>query len=86
MALGDNYKTKLFINFYFIDSINFLFITTIQKMGKSDKPIILKDIKILITDYFSNLSSKIYGSTTMGKFYEYLKTPVEEMQRYNLQN
>ena len=86
VVLGDNYKTKLFINFYFIDFKNYLFLTTIQKMSKSEKPIILKDLKILITDYFSFLNSKMYGSTTLSEFYNFLKIPIIEMQKYNLQN
>ena len=47
-ALGNDYKTKLFINFYFIDSRAFLFLVSIQKMANSETPISIKDIKILI--------------------------------------
>ena len=86
IVLGNNYKTKLFINFYFIDTINYLFLAVIQKISKSENPIILKDLKILITDYLSNLNSKMYGSSTLGEFYNFLKNPILDMQKYNLQN
>jgi hypothetical protein len=52
-SLGNDYKNKLFINFYFIDFRPFLFLVSIQKMGVSETPIVTKDIKILITDFFS---------------------------------
>ena len=85
ITLGDNYKTKLFINFYFLDTHNFLFLFTIQKMTTSEQPIILTDLKILITDYISNVNPKIYGSTTIGEFNYYLKDPILKMQSYHLQ-
>ena len=84
-ALGNNYKTKLFINLYFIDTHNFLFIISIQKMGESEQPINFKDIKILITDYFSNLNSKIIGSSKLGEISNFLKEPIKKMQTYHIQ-
>ena len=84
-ALGENYKTKLFINLYFIDTHNFFFIVTIQKMANSDKPINLKDLKILVTDYISYLSSKIYGSATVSTINDYIKEPISKMKNYHMQ-
>ena len=83
--LGDNYKTKLFINFYFLDTHNFIFLFTIQKMTTTEQSIKVKDVKILVTDYISNLNPKIYGSTTIGEFNSYLKDPILKMQSYHLQ-
>jgi len=85
LALGENYKTKLFINLYFIDTHNFLFIVTIQKMANSDKPINLKDLKILVTDYISYLHSKIYGSAKVSEINEYIKEPISKMKNYHIQ-
>lgn len=85
LALGDNYKTKLFINFYFIDYHDFLFIVTIQKMSTSDKPINLKETKVLITDYFSNINSKIISSTKLEDINSYLTEQTSKMQTYHLQ-
>lgn len=85
LALGENYKTKLFINLYFIDTHNFLYIVTIQKMSNSDKPINLKDLKILVTDYISYLHSKIYGSSTVSAINDYLKEPISKMKSYHMQ-
>ena len=81
--LGSEYKTKLFINFYFMDFRPFLFLVSIQKMGESATPIISKDIKILITDYFSK--SKLLGSSTLSTMNEYLKDPLNRMRLYRLQ-
>ena len=82
-SLGDNYKNKLFINFYFIDFRPFLFLVSIQKMGVSEAPIVTKDIKILITDFFSK--SKLVGSSTLSTINEYLKNPLESMKEYRLE-
>ena len=82
-ALGNDYKTKLFINFYFLDTRAFLFLVSIQKMAVSDTPIVVKDTKILITDFFSQ--SKLLGSSTLGKMKEYLEEPLLKMRRYRLQ-
>ena len=84
LALGDDYKTKLFINFYFIDTRSFLFLVSIQKMANSETSISIKDIKILITDFFSN--SKMIGSSPLGQMTEYLKEPLIKMKKYRLQN
>ena len=85
LALGNDYKIKLFINFYFIDFHNFLFVVTIQKMGKSEKSINLNDIKVLMTDYYSNLNSKMLCSIKLGEINEYLKEQVSKIQTYHLQ-
>lgn len=85
LALGTNYKTKLFINFYFIDFHNFLFLVTMQRMGKSDQSINLNDTKVLMTDYFSNLHSKMLCSTKLGEINIYLKEQVSKIQSYHLQ-
>ena len=82
MALGDNYKTKLFINFYFIDFRPFLFLVSIQKMGESETPIITKDIKILITDFFSK--TKLIGSSKISEMNTYLTEPLNLMRSYRL--
>ena len=83
LALGNDYKTKLFINFYFLDTRAFLFLVSIQKMTQSETPISVKDIKILITDFFSN--SKMIGSSLLGEMNEYLKQPLLNMRRYRYQ-
>ena len=85
LSLGGKYQTKLFINFYFIDVHNLLFLVTIQKMSKSDNPINLNDTKVLVTDYFSNLNSKMIGSTKLEEINTYLKEKVSKIQSYNLQ-
>ena len=84
LALGDDYKTKLFINFYFIDTRSFLFLVSIQKMANSETPVSIKDIKILITDFITN--SKMIGSSPLGQMTEYLKEPLIKMKKYRLQN
>ena len=81
--LGSEYKTKLFINFYFIDFRPFLFLVSIQKLGESETPIISKDIKILITDFFSK--SKLIGSSTISAMHTYLINPLNSMRSYRLQ-
>ena len=80
--LGDEYKTKLFINFYFIDFRPFLFLVSIQKMGESETPIITKDIKILITDFFSK--TKLIGSSKISEMNTYLTEPLNLMRSYRL--
>ena len=82
--LGNDYKTKLFINFYFLDYRPFLFLVSIQKMATSDTPIAVNDIKILITDFFSN--SKLIGSSTLSQMNTYLTEPLLRMKGYRLQN
>ena len=54
-ALGPGFNTKLFINFYFAEKQDYLFIITIQKMSIVDTPINLYETKVLITDFFSNI-------------------------------
>jgi len=80
LALGNDYKTKLFINFYFVDTRAFLFLVSIQKMTDSETPISIKDIKILITDFFSK--SKMLGSSTVGQMSTYLAEPLLKMRSY----
>ena len=41
-------------------------------MSKSDKPIDLKEQKVLITDYFSHISSKMIGSVKLREINPYL--------------
>jgi SAM-dependent methyltransferase len=82
-ALGEDYKTKLFINFYFLDTRPFLFLVSIQKMAVSEIPISIKDIKILITDFFSQ--SKMIGTSLLSQMNEYLKEPLIKMRVYRLQ-
>ena len=84
-ALGDNNKTKFFINFYFLDTHSFLFLATIQKMSTSEQPIKVDNIKILITDFTSNINQKLIGSQTVGEFKDFLKVPLIQMQTYHLQ-
>ena len=84
LSLGNDYKTKLFINFYFIDTRAFLFLVSIQKMSTSETPISIKDIKILITDFFTH--SKLLGSSLLGQMNTYLAEPLLRMQKYRLQN
>ena len=85
LALGENYRTKIFINFYYIDIHNFIFVVTIQKMSKSDKPIDLKEQKVLITDYFSHISSKMIGSVKLGEINPYLTNQMSIIKSYHLQ-
>ena len=81
--LGEEYKTKLFINFYFLDFRPFLFLVSIQKMGESEKPLLTKDIKILITEFFSK--SKLIGSSSLGAMPSFLSNPLRLMKTYRLQ-
>ena len=81
--LGNDYKTKLFINFYFIDFRPFLFLVSIRKMGESETPISTKDIKLLITDYF--FKSKSIGSSTLSTIGDYLINPLTLMKEYRFQ-
>ena len=85
LALGGKSKIKFFINFYFIDVHNLLFLATIQKMSASDNPVNLNDTKVLVTDYFPNLNSKMIGSTKLGEINNYLKDQISKIQSYNLQ-
>ena len=82
-ALGNDYKTKLFINFYFVDTHAFLFLVSIQKMADSETPILIKDIKILITDFFTK--SKMVGSSPLDQMSEYLIQPLLKMKKYRYQ-
>ena len=82
-ALGNDYKTKLFINFYFIDTRAFLFLVSIQKMADSENPISIKDIKVLITDFFTK--SKMIGSSLLGQMNSYLVQPLLKMKKYRYQ-
>ena len=84
-ALGDEYKIKLFINFYFMEKYDFLFVVTIQKMAKVDTPINLQETKVLITDYFSNLHSHLLCSKPIKEINNYLEENVKKMQSYFLQ-
>jgi hypothetical protein len=54
-------------------------------MSTSDKPLNLKDTKVLITDYFSNLSPKMISSTKLGDINYYLTEQVSKIQTYHLQ-
>ena len=82
-SLGSDYKNKLFINFYFIDFRPFLFLVSFQKMGVSDTPIVTKDMKILITDFFSK--SKLLGSSTLSTINDYLVKHLASMREYRLE-
>ena len=82
-VLGTEYKTKLFINFYFLEFHSFLFLVSIQKMGDSEKPIIAKDIKILITEYFTK--TKLIGSSTLSTIPDYLNNSLAMMRSYRFQ-
>ena len=81
--LGEENKNKLFINFYFIDFRPFLFLVSIQKMGVSETSIVTKDIKILITDFFSK--SKLIGSSTLSNMQDYLVNPLSSMRTYRFE-
>ena len=84
-ALGDEYKIKLFINFYFMEKYDFLFVVTIQKMAKVDTPINLQETKVLLTDYFSNLHSRLLCSKPIKEINTYIEGSVKKMQSYFLQ-
>ena len=84
-ALGSEYKTKLFINFYFMEKHDFLFVITIQKMSIVEKPINLSETKVLITDYFSNLNSHLLCSKPIGEINTYLEECFKKMQNYYVQ-
>ena len=81
-ALGSEYKHKLFINFYFMEKYDFLFIISIQKMAKVENPINLSETKILITDYFSNKDSHLLCSKLIQEIDPYLEKCILKMQRY----
>ena len=81
-ALGTQYKTKFFINFYFVDKNDFLFVITIQKMNISETYIDLNETKILITDYFSNLYPKLICSKLIKEINPYLNKCFELMKAY----
>ena len=84
-VLGAKYKTKLFINFYFMEKYDFLFIITIQKMSKVETPINLLEIKVLITDFFSNLHSHLICSKTIKEINSFLEESLNKMQNYYIQ-
>ena len=84
-ALGSEYKHKLFINFYFMEKHDFLFIISIQKMSKVDNPINISDTKILITDYFSNKNSHLLCSKLIQEIDPFLEKCVTKMHRYYAQ-
>ena len=84
-ALGSEYKHKLFINFYFMEKHDFLFIISIQKMAKVETPINLSETKILITDYFSNKDSHLLCSKLIQEIDPYLEKCILKMQRYYAQ-
>ena len=84
-ALGSEYNTKLFINFYFMEKYDFLFIITIQKMSKVETPINLLETKVLITDFFSNLHSHLICSKTIKEIDNYLDECLKKMQNYYIQ-
>ena len=52
-------------------------------MAVSEIPISIKDIKILITDFFSQ--SKMIGTSLLSQMNEYLKEPLIKMRVYRLQ-
>ena len=81
-ALCEEYKIKLFINFYFMEKHDFLFVITIQKMAKVDAPINLQETKILITDFFSNLHSHLLCSKPIKEINAYIEECVKKMQSY----
>ena len=84
-ALGDEYKIKLFINFYFMEKHDFLFVVTIQKMAKVDSPINLQETKVLITDFFSNLHPHLLCSKPIKEINTYIEECVKKMQSYFVQ-
>ena len=85
-ALGSEYDTKLFINFYFMEKRDFLFVITIQKMAKNDKPINISETKVLITDYFSNVSPKFLCSKLISEMDSFLQESFVKMQNYYIQS
>ena len=85
-ALGSEYETKLFINFYFMEKHDFLFVITIQKMAKSDKPIDISKTKVLITDYFSNVSPHFLCSKLISEMDSFLQESFTKMQNYYIQS
>ena len=84
-ALGTEYKTKLFINFYFMEKHDFLFVITIQKMSTVEKPINLLETKVLITDFFSNLYSHLLCSKPIADINTFLEECFKKMQNYFIQ-
>ena len=52
-------------------------------MGDSEKPIISKDIKILITEYFTK--TKLIGSSTLSTIPDYLNNSLAMMRSYRFQ-
>ena len=85
-ALGSEYKTKLFINFYFMEKRDFLFVITIQKMAKLEKPIDISETKVLITDYFSNVSPHFLCSKLISEMDPFLQESFTKMQNYYIQS
>jgi uncharacterized protein YjgD (DUF1641 family) len=84
-ALGPGFSTKLFINFYFAEKHDFLFIITIQKMSKVDTPINLYETKVLITDFFSNLRSYVMCSKSIQEFRIFFEQCLQKMKNYYTQ-
>ena len=84
-ALGSEYNTKLFINFYFTEKHEFLFVITIQKMAKSTTPINISETKVLITDYFSNIQPRLLGSKPVSEMKTFLEQSLKKMQNYYTQ-
>ena len=84
-ALGSEYKTKLFINFYFIDKYDFLFIITIQKMAEVFTPVDLMKTKILFTEFFSKISPYFICSKLIKDIEPFLLECFRKMQLYYTQ-
>ena len=81
-ALGSEFKSKLFINFYFMEKHDFLFVITIQKMTKSDNPINLLETKVLFTDFFSNKEPHLLCSKLIKEIDPFLLECITKMQNY----
>ena len=85
-ALGPGFNTKLFINFYFAEKQDYLFIITIQKMSIVDTPINLYETKVLITDFFSNLRSYVMCSKSIQEFPKFFGECLHRMEQYYFPN
>ena len=84
-ALGPGFNTKLFINFYFAEKQDYLFIITIQKMSIVDTPINLYETKVLITDFFSNIRSYVMCSKSIQEFPKFFGECLHRMEQYYFQ-
>ena len=84
-ALGSDYKNKLFINFYFMEKYDFLFVITIQKMARVDSPINVNETKVLITDFFSNILPHLIGSKSVSDMKTFLDESFSKMRHYYMQ-